>query len=92
MDILPLLSENSQPPIAIYFKHTGVEIKLGGMNLNKSSLPNRPTVFMEVLVNKNLFGDVDLISWVVWISLSHHVIQYDRLGVNGKKKDAIKAR
>jgi hypothetical protein len=40
-------------------------------------LLDRPTVLVEVLISKNLFGDVDLISWVVWVSLSHHVIQYD---------------
>ena len=62
------------------------------MNLHESSLFDRPAVLMEIFVNKNLFGDVDLVSWVVWISLSHHVIQYDRLGVNSKKKDAIKVK
>ena len=68
-----IILRGKYPKLILPCKHTGVEIKFGGMNFDKSSLPNRPTVLVKVLVNKYLFSDVDLISRVFGLSSSHHL-------------------
>jgi len=92
MNILSLLSENFLSPLAVHPEVALIQIKMRRVNLDKPTLLNRPTIFMKVLVNEDFLSAVDLISWVVWVSLSHHVIQYDRSGVESKKKDAIKVK
>jgi hypothetical protein len=92
MNILSLLSENSQSPLAIYPEVALIQINMRCVSLDKPTLPNRPTVLVKVLINEDFLRAVDLVSWVFWVSLSHHVIQYDRLRANSKKKNAFKGK